>query len=118
MAAPGYVQSLINSIQDETTRTALASVFNYLMRQNSLGNSPKATNFSWFQVTGTTHRTAGAEFSIAHGLGVAPSKFIPVVQLDAVGTSLVSLTVSRIPDARRMYFLSPSTNVSITGFVE
>src|SRR6185312_11288476 len=105
-------------IPDDATRNALTGVFNYLMRNASLGESNKATNFAWFKVTGTTHATANTEFSVAHGLATIPTKFIPILGMDAVGNGLVPLTVSRLPDTKRLYFTSASTNVTFTGFVE
>lgn len=118
MAQIGYIKTLLNGIQDEATKNALMSAFDYLLRQNALGESPKATNFAWYRVDGISASVAGTEFSIPHGLGVAPVKFIPVVDLSAPGNSLIPLTVSRTPDAKRIYFISTATNTPYGGFLE
>lgn len=117
MAAIGYVLGLINGIGDDTTRNALTAVFNYVMRQGAIGESNKATNFAWFKVSGQTPAVTNTEFSIAHGLGVPPTKFIPVVSLER-GTGLVPLTVSRTPDDKRVYFTSSVANAGFSGFLE
>ena len=117
MASPGYVKSLLNPLPDNI-KGPLTSVFDYLLRQSSLGDSAKATNFAWYRVTGTTAAVAGQEFSIEHGLGTPPSKFIPILDLSTPGNALVPLTMSRTPDARRVYFISSSTSVAFGGFLE
>lgn len=117
MASIGYVKSLLNTLPPET-KGPLSAIFDYLMRQGALGDSPKATNFAWFKVSGVTAANAGAEFSIAHGLGIPPTKFIPIVDLSAIGQSLVPLVVSRPPDERRVYFTSSSTSAAFSGFLE
>lgn len=92
--------------------------FEYVTRELALGDNTKAENFSWFRVSGTTHATANTEFSVAHGMDHAPSKLIPVMQLDSSGGALVPLTVTRVSDARRIYLKSSSTGAAFVAYLE
>lgn len=117
MAAPGYVAQLLNSLDPEI-RTVLTSVFDYVMREYSLGANTKAENFSWFRVEGTTHATANTEFSVNHGMDHAPSKLVPIIPLDTVNATLPQLTVTRAADARRIYLKSDSTSAFFQAYLE
>lgn len=117
MAAPGYIAQILNAL-DPDVRRILTQAFDYVMRESSLGANTKAENFSWFKVTGTTHGTANTEFSVLHGMDHAPSKLIPVVALDAVGSQLVPLSVARAADVKRIYLKSTSTGAIFTVYLE
>jgi hypothetical protein len=117
MSAPGYVAQLLNSL-DADTRTVLTTIFDYVMRENALGDTTKAENFNWFRIEGTTSTSANTEFSVEHGLDHVPSKLIPIVPLDTANAQLVPLTVSRAADARRIYLKSASVGVTFQAYLE
>ena len=117
MASKGYVVQLLNRLPEDI-RAAVQQAFDYTLDSLRLGDNDRAENFQWFRVTGTTHATANTEFSLLHGMDGAPSKFIPIIDLNEAGSELVPLRVSRTPDAKRVYFTSTSTGVSFTGYCE
>lgn len=117
MASKGYVQALLNPL-DAAVKKVLGPVFDHVLDTNKLGSATKAANFSWFRVTGTTPATALQEFSIEHGLDVVPTWVIPVLDLGTVNAQTVPLSVSRVPDSRRIYLVSSSTSATFTVFVE
>lgn len=67
---------------------------------------------------GITAHTPGTEFTIAHGFGRVPYLAVPVLRLDAVGSSIVSLTVAREADDKRLYFTSTDADVPFSLAVE
>jgi hypothetical protein len=67
---------------------------------------------------GTTPSTPGTEFTIAHGFGRVPYLAVPVLRLDAVGSSIVPLTVSRVADEKRLYFTSTVASAPVSLAVE
>lgn len=117
MSASGYVTQLLNAL-DADVRKVLTQAFEYVMRENALGDNVKAENFSWFKVEGVTSTTANTEVSIEHGMDHPPSKLIPYLDLSVVNAQLPELTVTRAPDARRIYLKSASTNVTWQGYLE
>lgn len=120
MADASYIKSLFGATSDEVKKAA-DQAFTYLLSNLKVGPlnaGRRALNFQWYWLTGTTHATANTEFSIAHGLGRAPNVVLPVLALDQVGSQLVPLTVSKAPDATRIYLKSSSTGVAITLLVE
>ena len=117
MADKGYLASLLNALDAEVRKT-LKLAFDHTVDTFRLGGADKALNFSWFRFSSTTASVAGTEFSIAHGLTVIPSKLIPVLDLTVTGSQLVPLTVSRAPDARRVYLTSTSTSAAIVVYLE
>lgn len=118
MASLGFIKTLLNGIEDVKTRQVLTSCFEEVMRQARIGDSDKAENFAWFQVEGVTSSVANQEFSVLHGMEVAPNRFIPSIRLDTVGAQLVPLVMSRAPDNRRAYFKSSSTSATFQGHFE
>jgi hypothetical protein len=117
MADKGYLATFVNALPQEIRYPIQQALF-YLSDNLRLGDSPKATNFTWYQATGRTASVANTEFSIAHQLSVAPKWLIPVVDLTAIGSQLVPLTVSRAADSERIYLKSASTSVTFTVFLE
>lgn len=115
--ASGYVDTLLNSLPADLKRT-LTQVFDYLQNNWKVGTGPRASNAQWYRIESTTASVANTEFSVRHGLGVAPHTLIPVVDLTQAGAGLVPLTVSRAADAERVYLKSSSTGVVLTFFVE
>lgn len=117
MAAPGYVAQLINSLPVDF-RATLNTIFEYVMRENSLGANTKAENFSWFRVEGTTASVANTEFSVNHGMDHAPSKLIPILPLDVVNAQIVPLQVARAADVRRIYLKSSVAGATFSAYLE
>lgn len=118
MASIGNINRLLNGITDATTRNILSQCFEEVVRQFRIGDTDKAQNFAWFQTEFTTHATANTEFSVEHGMDVAPSRFIPSLKLDVVNSQMVPLVMSRLPDRKRAYFKSSSTNATVSGHFE
>lgn len=117
MASPGYVDTLLNTL-DQAIRVTLSNAFQYAMRENALGSDQKAENFNWYKVSGTTHATPNTEFSVLHGMDHAPMHLIPTVRLDSTGGQLVTLTVSRASDSKRIYLKSSSTSAAFVAYLE
>lgn len=118
MADIGYLKAELAAFQGEQ-KSALQNILTYLLNNLSFArlDRGRATNAQLYYTSGTTSTTANGEFSIAHGLSAAPSYLIPVLPLDAVGAQIVSLQVTRAPDAKRVYLQSPTTNAAITVLV-
>lgn len=117
MAAKGYTDQILNTLPAEIRRPLMAA-FQYVQDNWRLGDGARATNAQLYKFTGTTHATANTEFSIRHGQGEIPSKVLPVLDLNAVGSQFVTLAVTRAPDAQRIYLSSPSTSAFITFYAE
>lgn len=117
MSVSGYLASLLNAL-DAETKKVLVPAFDYVTNNWRLGDNDRAQNAQWYRVSGSTPATALQEFSILHGLDTPPTKFIPVMELNSIGTQIVPLVVSRAPDAKRIYFVSLSTSAAFSGYVE
>lgn len=72
------------------------------LRFGPVEHQQKAENFASYAIVSTTATSTG-EFSVAHGLGRAPYRAMPVLDLNSSGMSLVSVYVSRPADASRIY---------------
>lgn len=117
MADKGLVNLSINALP-EPLRQPLSKAFEHTLDSYRLGGDAKATNFSWFRFESTTASVANTEFSIEHALNQTPSRVIPVLDLTLVNSRLVPLTVTRAPDARRVYLSSPTTSAAIVVYLE
>lgn len=121
MADPGYVNSLLNTLETSAKRT-LTAAFTYVLGNLTFGPMDdarrKATNFLLYRYDATTSSVVNQEFSIAHGLGRAPVNIIPVVRAQEIGSRLVRLEVTRAADAQRVYLSSPDTNAAFTVLLE
>lgn len=117
MASKGYITSLLNQL-DAAIRKALQPAFDHALDDFILGTATKAANFRWAKVSSTTHADANTEFSVLHGIGTIPTWIIPVLDLNNLNSQIVPLTVSRAPDAQRLYLKSSSTSAAFTVMVE
>lgn len=120
MSSKGYVESLINRLED-SVRSSLRFAFEHVMdngQVGGIGHQEKAVNFRWYRLDGTTSTTANAEFTIEHGLGMAPYHLMPMVPLTSSGVQMVRLRVTRAADASRIYLSSPDTNAAFTILAE
>lgn len=117
MASKGYVDSLLNRLDPEIKQT-LQPAFHHVMDTWQIGSGTKAANAQWYRFTSTTASDANAEFSIEHGLDQIPVQVFPVLDLSQVNSVMPTLTVTRAPDARRVYLSSPSTGVVFSILME
>ncbi len=115
--AKGYLDALLNALPADIKRV-IVPAFHYVADNWRLGDGDRATNAQWYRFTAVTSSNAGTEFSIRHGLNEKPSKLIPVLDLNSVGSQLVPLVVSRAPDAQRVYLSSSSTGASVVFYLE
>ena len=116
------LRSLAAGIPDVTTRRIVTDICEEICgKTGSAWGDPdhqrKATNHRGYFEVSTTASSTG-EFSIAHGLGTAPTLAIPVIDLGQPGARLVPLEVTRAADAQRVYFKSTSTGALFTLLVE
>lgn len=122
MADLGTIEQEINSLP-AAIRPTMLRIFRAFMKDMRFGH-PKGeqpdpmTNFGGGFFHGTTPSTPGDEFTIAHGFGRTPYLAFPALRLDAVGSSVVPLTVSRVADDRRVYFTSTEADAPVTLIIE
>jgi hypothetical protein len=117
VANKGYISNLLNKLPVDF-KSNIVEAFDHTLDTFQLGGNRKAMNFRWYACTSTTAATADAEFSVEHGLEAAPSKLIPIIDLTQIGSKMPVLTVTRAPDASRVYLSSPSTSVVFNFYVE
>ena len=114
MASLGGLEALIGSLPADTKRvlTELLRAFVPFLRFGPAEHQAKAENFASYVVVSTT-ATSTSEFSILHGMGRAPYRAMPVVDLNSSGMEIVPLRVTRPADASRIYLKTSagSTNV-------
>src|SRR5689334_13953066 len=107
MADLGFFEAEIRSLPADERPTMLR-LFRALLKDIRFGH-PTGTqpdpmlNIGGGFFHGTTPATPGTEIAIAHGFGRVPYLALPVLRLDAVGSSIVPLTVSRVADDKRLY---------------
>lgn len=119
MANAGYIVTLLGAL-DEKPRKILREVFDYLVPNTRFGpveHQTKSESFQAYFVSSTTAAST-SEFSIQHGMSVAPHTAIPVLDLTTVGASLPRLEVSRAADANRVYLKSPDLSTPFTLLIE
>lgn len=122
MAALGGLEALIGSLPADSKRvmTELLRALVPFLRFGPVEHQQKAENFAGYTIVSTTANST-TEFSVAHGLGRAPYRLMPSLNLNSSGMHLVSLKVTRPADASRIY-LRPSsggsTNKSFSIYIE
>lgn len=123
MASPSYVNSLMGGL-DAALKRSLTFIFEYVLNNLRLGrpdaesDRTRAENFQWYYHEATTPSTPDEEFSVSHGIGREPYALIPVLNLQVVGSKMVRLTVTRLPDSRRVYLSSPDADAAIGFYLE
>lgn len=122
MSDLGRILQEINGLPTEQ-RKLFTSIFTDVVKNTRFGHPTgdardPCVNFAGGFFHAVTPANAGDEFTIAHGFGRTPYLAIPVLLLDTVGSSTVSLTVSRAADANRMYFTSTEENVPVSLYAE
>lgn len=117
MASKGYVEAILNSLPADQ-RKALALAFGHVLDDWQLGTAQKAANARWYRYEATTHATPDEEFTIAHGLGRAPTTLIPVLDVGVANAKTVRLQVTRAADSQRVYLRSPEASAAVTVYLE
>lgn len=122
MADLGFIETEIKSLPVEMRPTFLR-IFRAFLKDirygHPTGDQPDPTlNMGGGFFHGTTPATPGDEFTIAHGFGRVPYLAVPILRLDSIGSSVVSLTVSRDADDKRVYFTSTEASTPISVFIE
>jgi hypothetical protein len=122
VADPAYIESELNALPPDV-RVVMVRVFRDFLRDLRFGHSTgtppdPATNFGAGFFTATTPAVANTEFTITHTFGRAPYLALPVLRLDAIGSQIARLMVTRAADADFLYLSSPDVNVPVTLVVE
>ena len=115
MASIGGLEALIGSLPPDTKRvfTEVLRALVPFLRFGPVTHQTKAENFTSWTIVSTT-ATSTSEFSILHGLGRAPYRAMPVLDLNSSGMELIPLRVTRPADASRIYL---KTSAGSTGAV-
>ena len=121
MASLGGIESLLGSLPVDTKRV-FTEVFRALvpfLRFGPVTHQQKAENFAGYTLVSTTASDTG-EFTVAHGLGRAPFRLMPSLDLNSSGMELPILRVSRPADASRIYLKASagSTNKVFSFYLE
>jgi hypothetical protein len=122
MADLGFFESEIKSLP-ENIRPTMVRLFRALLKDIRFGHpdgssSDPMLNMGGAFLHGTTPATPGNEVSLPHKFGRAPYLAYPVLRLDAVGSSTVPLTVSRVADDKRIYLTSTIASAPFSVGVE
>lgn len=122
MADIGAIRGILTGIPDAAMRRILIEAFEEAIGKTGIAlgdpdHQTRATNLRGFYEVSTTATSTG-EFSFRHGLSVAPTVAIPVLDLGQPGAQLVPLHVTRAADSQRVYLKSGSTSARITLLIE
>ena len=121
MASLGGLEALIGSLPTDTKRvfTEVLRALVPFLRFGPVEHQAKAENFNGYTLVSTTASDTG-EFSVVHGLGRAPFRLMPSLNLNSSGMELVQVRVSRPADASRIYLkaLAGSTNKVFSMYIE
>ena len=122
MADLGAIETEIKSLPVEL-RAPMLRIFRSFLKDirfgHPLGESPDPmVNMAGGFFHATTPGTPGDTFSIAHGFGRVPYLAVPILRLDAVGSSIVPVTVARAADDKRVYFTSTEASTPISFAIE
>lgn len=122
MADLGLVYGEIKNLPPEL-RPVFKRIFTAIMKDIRLGHPQgqqpdPMVNLGGGFFHGTTASVANQEFTIPHGFGRTPYLAFPVLRLDAVNSTIVPLTVTRVADDKRLYLSSSVTGAAISLAVE
>lgn len=116
----GGLEALIGSLPADTKRvfTEVLRAMVPFLRFGPI-DTVKCENFAGYNLTSTTASDTG-EFSVAHGLGRAPYRLMPALDLNSSGMTLVNIRTSRPADASRIYLKAEagSTNKVFAIYIE
>lgn len=121
MAQLGGLEPLVGSFPADIKRgmVELLRAMVPFLRFGPVDHQTKCENMAGITLVSTTADSTG-EFSIQHGLGRAPFRAMPCVDLNSSGMETVLLRVARPADASRIYFRAEagSTNKVFALYVE
>lgn len=120
MADLGAATSFLGGLPEDQKR-AFKGLLTYLLnnwRVGLPGHMKRAENMQWIELDGITSTTVNQEFSITHGMNVAPRVAFPCLDLTSSGTQMVNLRTTRAADSKRVYLSSPTAGAPFTLFVE
>lgn len=121
MASLGGLESLIGSLPADTklVMQELLRAMVPFLRFGPIEHQQKAENFGGVTLISTTASDT-SEFSIQHGLGSAPFRLMPSLDLNSSGMELINVRCSRPADASRIYLkaIAGSTNKVFSIYVE
>lgn len=122
MSDLGAIETEIKGLPAEIRPTVLR-IFRLFLKDTRFGHPTgdqpdPMVNMAGGFFHGTTPATPGEVFTIAHGFGRTPYLAVPVLRLDAVGSSIISLTVARAADDKRLYFTSTEASTPFSLAVE
>jgi hypothetical protein len=120
MARPEYVKTLISGL-DTLSKRVFGDVFEYVLGNLRFGRpdiATRAENAQLYYFEATTPTVVGTEFSVQHNMGRSPYLLIPCLNLQVVGAKMIRLTVTRLPDTRRVYLSSPDADATIGFWLE
>jgi hypothetical protein len=121
VASLGGLEALIGSLPADTKRVMqeLLRAMVPFLRFGVVEHQMKAENFAGFTLVSTTASDTG-EFTVAHGMGRAPFRLMPSLDLNSSGMELVNVRVSRPADASRIYLkaIAGSTNKVFSLYLE
>lgn len=120
MASLGFIESLLGSLPDPVTRNVLQQIFRETLRFTRFGSisHQQPTQFGAQIYLQSTTASSTNEFSILHGLGRAPYLGMLVLPLDSTGARNLTLTISRVADAQRIYLRSETTSAPFVLMIE
>jgi len=113
------LEALLGSLPADTKRvlTELLRALVPYLRFGPVAHQAKAENFNAVTLVSTTASDTG-EFTVLHGLGRAPYRAMPSLDLNSSGMQMVPLEVTRPADASRLYLKSTSTSAQFSIYVE
>lgn len=120
MATTPGVQAIIGGLEPDLKKV-LVRVFDYVLKNLRIGrpgHQEPSENLQASFVEATTAAVANTEFSILHGRANVPYLAVPVLDLQAVGSKIVPLEVTRAADVNRIYLKSSETSKPISLLVE
>lgn len=121
MADQGNVETMLAGLSENEQRRIFKAIFQYILKDIRFGRAIDAEpskNFGGGFYQGTTPAVADTEFTIDHGFGRTPYLLIPVLPLDTVGATMVTLTVSRAATEARVYLTSPDISAPFYVYLE
>ena len=117
MATKGAIDLYVNSLPSEIRYPVQRALW-YIMDNWRVGTGARAENGQLYRFTSTSAAVANTEFAITHGVGITPTQLFPVLDLSALNSQMIPLTVSRVADASRIYLKSSSTSAVFTILAE
>ena len=112
MAGLGGAEAELGALPSDLKRV-FTGLLRYFLPNLRFGpmDVAKAENFAAYKLTSTAAASTG-EFSIQHGMGRVPYLILPVLDVTAVGSRTIPLTVTRAADNSRLYLKTEAGSTS------